>query len=114
MAGLLGRSLTEYSAASLRGTDEGYLRCRCKGFIPRSRHVLVTEFTERRARGGFAAPVARLSGIAAGTVVASLGQHIGPGSAAQRAVLLVNTDIGFNMLNEFWPEIKRTLLLRHR
>jgi hypothetical protein len=53
-------------------------------------------------------------GIASGVAIASAAQHTGAGGAGQRALTLVNTDIGFNMLTEFWPEIKRTLLLRHK
>lgn len=114
MAGLLSRATSEYAVGSLRGTDTTYARCRCKGFLPRSKHVLVSEFTERRLDGTLAAPFARLTGLATGTLVTELGRHSGPGGAAGSAVLLVNTDIGFNMLNEFWPEIKRTMLFRHK
>jgi hypothetical protein len=114
MAGLLSRSASEYAAGGFRGTETSYVRCRCKGFLPRSKHVLISEFTERRLDGSLAAPLARMSGIATGTLVTSLGRHESAGGAAGRAALLVNTDIGFNMLNEFWPEIKRTMLFRHK
>jgi hypothetical protein len=114
MAGLLSRATTDYAVGSFRGTDTSYVRCRRKGFLPRSKHVLISEFTERRLDGSLAAPVARASGIAAGTRVASLGQHASAGGAVSRAALLVNTDIGFIMLNEFWPEIKRSMLFRHK
>ncbi len=114
MAGLLSRAAAEYSVAQLRGTETGYQRCRCKGFLPRSRHAIVSEFVERRADGGFAAPVARFSGIAASVGVTSLAEHSAVADAGTHAALLVGTDAGFNVLQEFWPEIKRTLLLRRK
>ena len=104
MAGLLSRTAAEYSVAHLTGTDPAYERCRCKGFIPRSRHALVSEFS--------VAPSARFTGITATVGVTSLGQHSGIGDAGRRGFVLVGTDIGLNFLQEFWPEIKRTLLLR--
>lgn len=97
-----------------RDTNPAYARCRIKGFVPRSRHVLISEFTEMCADGTRIVPFARIMGIAIGVAIASAAQHTGAGGAGQRALTLVNTDIGFNMLTEFWPEIKRTLLLRHK
>jgi hypothetical protein len=114
MAGLVSRTSAEYGIARLRETDPGYVRCQCKGFGPRSRHVIVSEFTERRADGGLAAPVSRFGGIGASIAVTSIGQRSGPGDAAARGLLMVNTDIGFRLLEEFWPEIRRTLFFRRK
>jgi hypothetical protein len=114
MAGLMSRAAAEYAVARLRETNPEYERCRCKGFGLRSRHVLVSEFVEVRRDGSLAAPVARFTGIAASVAVTTpfLGRDLSVGTGAERAVLLVGSDIGFNMLQEFWPEIRRTLLLR--
>lgn len=114
MAGLLSRAAAEYGVAQLRGTDPGYQRCRCKGFLPRSRHAIVSEFVERRIERGLAAPVARVTGIAVSAGVMSLGQHSGMEDTGKRGVLVVGADVGFNLLQEFAPEIKRTLLLRRK
>jgi hypothetical protein len=75
---------------------------------------VVSEFVERRTDGSLAAPVARFTGVATSVAVTSFGQHSGPGDAARHTLLLVNTDIGFNLLQEFWPEIRRTLLFQRR
>ena len=114
MGGLLSRPAAEYGVTKWRGTDPGYQRCQCKGFLPRSRYAVVSEFVERRTEGGLAAPVARVTGIATGVLVTSLGQHSGVGDAWKRGIVLAGNDIGFNVLQEFWPEIKRTLLLRRK
>jgi hypothetical protein len=114
MSGLLGRASVEYGLARYRETNPVYERCRCKGFIPRSRHVFVSEFSEVRADKTLAPPFTRLAGIATSVAISSpfASQHPGIGTAASSAGLLVGTDIGFTMLKEFWPEIKRTLLFR--
>jgi len=116
MAGLLSRAATEYAIARMRETNSDYQRCRCKGFGPRSRHALVSEFVEIRADRSMAPPVARFTGIATSLAVTTpfLGQHSGVGTGTDRAAVLVGADLGFNMLQEFWPEIKRTLLLRRK
>lgn len=114
MAGLLTRASVEYAVARSRGVTTAYERCRCKGFLPRSRHVLVSELTEKRADGSYAPPISRMAGMAAGVAVVTVAQHSDAAGGGERALLLLNTDIGFNMLNEFWPEVKRTLLFRKR
>jgi hypothetical protein len=116
MTGLLTRASAQYAVAKWRDTDPDYERCHCKGFGPRSRHALVSEFVEIRRDGSLGAPVARFSGIATSVAVTTPFQGSNPtaGTAAQRAVLLVGTDLGFNMLQEFWPEIRRTLLFRRK
>jgi hypothetical protein len=110
------RSVTEYEAARLRGTAEYYERCRCKGFPQRSRHAVISEFVERRADGSLEPPVARLAGIYASVAVTAplLPRGYGVGAALSRANMTVLTDIGYNVLQEFWPEIRRTLLLRRK
>jgi hypothetical protein len=114
MAGLLSRASVEYGVARFRETDPGYTRCQCRGFGPRSRHALVSEFVEHKMDGSIAAPIARFSGVVTTAAVTSIAEHSGPGAAGQRALLLVSIDAGFNMLQEFWPEIHRTLLLRRK
>ncbi len=112
MAGLLTRGSVEYGLARFRKVSTAYVRCRCKGFLPRSRHALVSEFTELRSDGSHAPPVSRFAGMAAGLALVSVAQHANAGTVGQRSLLLVESDIGFNMLTEFRPEMKRALLRR--
>jgi hypothetical protein len=114
VAGLLTRAAAEYEVARMRGTDPAYERCKCKGFLPRSRHAIVSEFVERRIEGGLAAPIARFSGIATAAGVISLAEHSGLEDTGKHTMAVVGTDVGFNMLVEFAPEIKRTLLFRRK
>lgn len=105
-------SSAEYAAARILDTDPRYVRCRCKGFARRSRQAILSEFVEQRFDGSLAPPFARLTGLATSVTVTSIGERSTASGAAGRMALLVNTDIGFNMLQEFWPEIRRTLFRR--
>lgn len=107
---LMGASAA-YSVAEIRGTTTAYVRCQCKGFPRRARHALVSEFIEHRLDGGITAPVARFAGLATSVAASAplLPPRYGAGYAMERAEVRVGADIGINMLDEFWPEIRRTL-----
>jgi len=62
--------------------------------------------------GGLALPISRFAGVysAALATVPFLPARYGVGDALNRATTFVAGDLGFNMLREFWPEIKRALL----
>ena len=55
-----------------------------------------------------------MTGIYASTALTApmLPTGYGLADANKRAITAIGVDEGFNMLQEFWPEIKRTLLLR--
>jgi hypothetical protein len=115
-AGRLTRYTTEFATRSLLGTDTSYHRCRCKGFPRRAGHALYAEFVERKADGSAIFATARLTGIYASTAITAqmLPAGYGVADANSRAMAAIGIDEGFNLLQEFWPEIKRTLLLRRK
>jgi hypothetical protein len=115
-AGYLTRYSAQFAAAKLRGTDAGYERCRCKGFPRRAAHAIRAEWVERRADGSAVFAFARMTGIFASVAVPAplLPAGYGAADASKRAITAIGVDTGFNMLQEFWPEIKRTLLLRKK
>jgi hypothetical protein len=102
----------EYSISGWRHTDFRYARCQCKRFPARARHAILGEFTERRADGGLALPISRFAGAYSSTLAAIpfLPSRYGALDALNRGNMIVATDLGFNFLQEFWPEIKRALL----
>jgi hypothetical protein len=112
----LSRYSAEFAAEKLLGTDTSYQRCHCKGFPKRAAHALHAEFTERTAEGANVFAFARMSGIVASTAVTApmLPERYGLADAGSRAITAIGVDEGFNVLQEFWPEIKRTLLLRKK
>lgn len=114
--GYVTRFTTEFAVARMTGVDTHYQRCRCKGFPRRAVHALHAEFTERRSDGSSAFATARLTGIYASAAVT---EAMLPGERSMedlnsRAVAAIGIDEGFNMLQEFWPEIRRTLLFRKK
>jgi hypothetical protein len=115
-AGYLTRYTTEFATSKLLGTDTSYQRCRCKGFPGRAAHALHSEFVERKADGSPTFAIARLTGIYASAAITApmLPSGYGVKDVNNRAMAAVAIDEGFNMLQEFWPEIKRTLLFRKR
>jgi len=115
-AGSLTRYTTQFATAKLLGTDTSYQRCRCTGFPRRAGHALHAEFVERKADGSATFAVARLTGIYASAAITApmLPGRYGPADANKRVVAALAIDEGFNILQEFWPEIKRTLLLRKK
>ncbi|HYA17734.1 MAG TPA: hypothetical protein VEF06_09725 [Bryobacteraceae bacterium] len=100
-----------YSLGQLRSTTTAYSRCRCKGFPRRARHAIVAQFIEHGMDGSVAAPVARFSGLATSVLASAplLPARYGAGYALERAETRIGVDIGLNLLDEFWPEIRRTL-----
>jgi hypothetical protein len=100
-----------YGVGQLRGTTTAYSRCLCKGFPRRARHAIVAEFIEHRMDGSVAAPVARFAGLATSVTASAplLPAGYGAGYAMERAETRIGADIGINLLQEFWPEIRRTV-----
>ena len=115
-AGYLARYSTEFAAEKLLGTDTSYQRCRCKGFPRRAAHALHAEFVERKADGSKVFAFARMTGIYASVALSApiLPDNYGVADANQRAITAIGIDEGCNILQEFWPEIKRTLLFRKK
>lgn len=100
-----------YGVGQLRSTTTAYSRCLCKGFPRRARHAVVAEFVEHRMDGSVAMPVARFAGLATSVAASAplLPAAYGAGYAMGRAETRIGADIGINLLQEFWPEIRRTL-----
>jgi hypothetical protein len=57
-----------------------------------------------------------MAGVVASTAVTApmLPSGYAAAEASKRALSAIATDEGFNVLQEFWPEIKRTLLFRKK
>jgi hypothetical protein len=114
--GYVTRFTTEFAVARMKGVDTSSQRCLCKGFPRRTVHALHAEFTERKRDGSPTFAVARLMGIYVSAVAT---ETMLPGERSvenmnSRAVAAIGIDEGFNMLQEFWPEIRRTLLFRKK
>jgi hypothetical protein len=116
VVGYTTRLTTQFTTAKLLGRDTSYQRCACKGFPKRVTHALHSEFLERRYDGTPVFATARMTGIyvAAAVSESMLPQGRSAADFSNRAITTIGIDEGFNVLQEFWPEIKRTLLFRQR
>jgi hypothetical protein len=111
LSGHLVETSVTYGVERWRGVSTDYGRCRCTRFGQRVRHAIVSEFVEQRADGGITAPVARFAGLYASEVAAHRLLPAGDGMAGLMASSGVHmgADMGMNILQEFWPEIRHTL-----
>jgi hypothetical protein len=115
-AGWIVRASTEYAVAYYREVDTSYRSCVCKGFPRRTAHALRAGFLEYRADDTPVFAVARFSGLATGALATMpmLPPGYGLHDAAHRAAMTFLVDEGFNVLQEFRPEIMRTVPLRRK
>lgn len=110
-SGTAGPSV-RYGVAQARHTTTMYTRCACRGLLRRASHALVSEFVEHRIDGSATAPLARFSGYFSFVLVTSPYQIGGPTAARSldRLAGTIGGDIGSNLMQEFWPDIRRAIV----
>ncbi|MBL8232055.1 MAG: hypothetical protein JNL98_26400 [Bryobacterales bacterium] len=99
----------EHSLAFGLKQDVRYERCTCSGFLQRTGHAVKLNFVTRNERGNYVPAVARAAGYFGGELSALAWT---PPSYTYRDALLAGggryaLGIGWNLLKEFWPEIRR-------
>ena len=106
------RGTLQYGASSVLHEDDRYLRSGKSGFWSRAGYAVSSTFLARRDNGDRTFAVARM-GAAAGTAFISRAWQPDSTSGASSAVstfgFTVATDIGRNVVREFWPDLKRRL-----
>jgi len=97
-------------SAAMLGYDPRYLRCRCRGFLPRASHAFKWSLLTKNSSGKTRLDLPVLAGAYGGGMLAMYaypdryqplkdGVRIGN----QQMVFVV----GFNLIDEFGPELKR-------
>lgn len=99
----------EHSLAFALKHDVRYERCACSGFLRRAGHAVKRNFVTRGENGATVPAVARAAGYFGGELAALAWS---PPSYSYRDALANGggryaVGIGFNLLKEFWPEIRR-------
>lgn len=106
------RSTIEFGFGALIGEDPRYERCRCEGFFPRIAHATARTFVARNRRGETVPAIARLTGIYGGSLL-SVSWHperyTVAGDGLRWGTYSLGFNAGFNILREFWPDIKRAV-----
>lgn len=98
--------------AAMLGLDTRYIQCSCKGFFRRSRHAFVFNFLTSNKNGKIRLDISGIAGTyGSNFIAASWYPH--QNSAFGYAIHKGNKQMvyagAFNLISEFWPEIKRIL-----
>ena len=108
---LVGASVRS-SIERSRHTTGAYVHCDCSGFMRRTRHAMLAEFIEHHANGTVALPIARFAGMYSSVLATApfVPQGYSAAQAVNRSIANIGGEIGSNMLQEFWPDIRRTVV----
>jgi hypothetical protein len=111
---IIKRSI-HHSLGVLWNEDPRYLPSAKVGIFPRGLYAASRSFIVRRDDGRDKIADARLIGVFAGSFISRRWQpenDRGTRNALESAGISIAIDAGLNVVREFWPEIRRTLLRR--
>lgn len=97
-------STTRYAVSRMLDEDPSFRPCRCSGFFPRLRHVIVGPFLARKPDGRTVFSLSRLAGMAASDTVAATTWYPRPqgvGDVAKNVGVDVASAVGVDLLREF-------------
>jgi hypothetical protein len=106
------RNSIEFGFGALIGEDPRYEQCQCRGFLPRVAHAAASTFVARNGSGERKPAIARLTGIYGGSILSVRWHPQGytvAGDGLRWGTLSLGFNAGFNVLREYWPDIKRAL-----
>jgi hypothetical protein len=110
------KNTVDLGVSGWRGETMSYVRCGlCAGAWQRLAYALRSGFVRPTQDGGTTLAAGRLTGALAGGFVPMLwypDSQNGPGHAALRSATSIGLDVGKNVLQEFWPDLKRKLFRR--
>jgi len=103
----------ELGIGTLLQEDPRYFSSPRSGFFPRVQHAFVSTFTVRTTGGGRAPALGRMTGLAGSRFIAAHSWNAHSDSQNMDAVrstgYAIGFDFAFNVLREFWPDIKKKL-----
>jgi hypothetical protein len=106
---VIRRTLQSGTAAALH-EDNRYFASGETGFFRRAKYAIASTFLARHDNGDRYLSISRLGGAAGSSFISRLWQPRSTNSAGDGAVgfgIAMGTDAGFNVLREFWPDLKR-------
>jgi hypothetical protein len=110
------RGTLQYGASSLLHEDNRYFRSHGTGFWQRTRYAVASSFLARRDNGSRRFSFSRVGSAAGSSFISRAwipGTAATAGAGAASFGITIGIDVGFNMLHEFWPDIK-SHLRRHK
>ena len=106
------RGTLQYGASSLLHGDNRYFASGESGFFRRVKYAVASAFLARRDNGDRVISFSRLGSAAGTSFISRIWQPPSTTSAGDGAVnfgISVGNDIGFNVVREFLPDLKRRL-----
>jgi len=104
------RRTLEFGASSALHQDDRYLASGEKGFWRRTKYAVASTFLARRDSGERTFALARFGSAAGTAYVSNIWQpasRSGADHIASSFGFIIATDIGTNVVREFWPDLKR-------
>lgn len=104
------RHTLEYGASSALHQDDRYLASGQTGFWRRTKYAVASTFLARRDSGEKTFALARFGSAAGTAYISNIWQpasHSGADHIASSFGFTIATDIGTNVVKEFWPDLKR-------
>ncbi|SRR6266849_3650599 len=111
----IGNYLTEAVMPTVLHEDPRYFRLAKGGFWKRTGYALGRIVITRTDSGGRSFNYSEISGNAAAAAISNVyypAANRTPGAALQKFGIQLATDAGFNVLKEFWPDMRRKIFKR--
>lgn len=112
LSGSFAAKTIEFGVAAASGEDPRYFRSDLHGFVPRLRYAVIHTVVSRHAGGGNRFAASRFAGAYGAEFLSEAwypnGLH-SPGRSLTRGSREIAFDIGWNILKEFSPDIKKKL-----
>lgn len=106
------RSTIEYGTAAILHEDNRYFASEKQGFWPRTTYALGSTFLARRDNGTRRVSISRFAGAAGGAFISRTWQPPSVATAGDGAISFgvnMGSNMFFNMIREFWPDVKRKI-----
>ena len=104
------RRTLEYGASAALHEDNRYLVSAQHGFLRRTEYAIASTFVARHDNGRRGIAFSRIGAAAGTSFISRFWQPPSTTTAGDGAVsfgISMATDVGFNVVREFWPDVKR-------
>ena len=104
------RGTLQYGLSATLHEDNRYFASRETGFFRRTKYAVKSTFLARHDNGSQSFSFSRIGGAAGSAFISRAWQPPSKTTAGDGAVvfgLSMMTDVGFNVVREFWPDLKR-------
>jgi hypothetical protein len=104
------RRTLQYGASAALHEDNRYFASGQEGFFRRTKYAIRSTFLARHDNGQQYLSISRFGGAAGAAFISRIWQPRSTNTAGDGAVsfgVAIGSDVGFNVLREFWPDLKR-------